>query len=299
MNPGIRMMEEDWDNLIILDACRYDYFSDIYGNYLSGKLSKVKSLGSHTYEWCTKNFQEWYEDVVYVSGTAFVNSKRGGFNAKDHFYKVIDVWDWGWNDKLGTVHPKEINKAVTISKKQYPDKRFIIHYMQPRAPYIGCDPPSRGYSRPVVSHGEISIGLQGNAHNDGMKRTSVLKKGLASAFDLVGKGVRSIERKGIHVGNLDWKLREVFDLPPVSPLDAARREIGVSGLRKAYLENLKLVLSHASDLAQNLSGTSVITSSHGERLGERGCFEHPYGVSDPFLLEVPWFIINKGTDTTR
>lgn len=301
MNRGIRVMEEDWDNLIILDACRYDNFSETYGKYLPGKLSKVKSLGSHTFEWCMKNFQGRYDDVVYVSASVFVNSREKvwGFNARDHFYKIIDVLNSSWDEELGTVHPKEVNKAVMISKDQYPDKRFIIHYMQPNAPYIGCDPPSRGYSHPVVSGGQISVGLQGSGQIDGMKRTSVLRRRLASALDLVGKGVRTIERKGIHVGNLDWKLRETLDLPPVSPLDAARREIGVSGLRKAYLENLKLVLKYASELSQNLSGTSVITSSHGELLGERGSFEHPFGFSDPLLLDVPWFIIDNGTVTSR
>ncbi len=30
------IIEEDWDNLIILDACRYDFFERVYKDYLAG-----------------------------------------------------------------------------------------------------------------------------------------------------------------------------------------------------------------------------------------------------------------------
>ena len=37
--------EENWDNLIVFDACRYNYFEKIYPDYLEGNLSKVHNRG--------------------------------------------------------------------------------------------------------------------------------------------------------------------------------------------------------------------------------------------------------------
>lgn len=279
-------MEEHWDNLIILDACRYDYFSRVCHEYFSGELRRVKSLGSHTLEWCLKSFPDRYEDVVYVSGSLFINSGVGfsSFTARDHFHKIIDACTWGWDEKLGTVHPRQVNRAVRISKERFPDKRFIIHYVQPHAPYIGGELRGPGYHRDSNDDRTNVAGVQSS---------NFLQKRLISLFKLLGKGFRSVERKGIHIGSLDYRLHEVFGLPPVSPMDAMRRIVGVDGLRKAYLENLRFVLMYAKDLIQDLSGTCVITADHGERLGERGDYDHPLGFSDPLLREIPWFKVES------
>ena len=41
---------EEWDTLIVLDACRYDFFEKVYRDYLSGTLEKRVSPGSCTEE---------------------------------------------------------------------------------------------------------------------------------------------------------------------------------------------------------------------------------------------------------
>lgn len=46
----LKVMREEWDYLIILDACRYDYFAAIWENYFDGELEKRVSLGSGTLE---------------------------------------------------------------------------------------------------------------------------------------------------------------------------------------------------------------------------------------------------------
>jgi len=61
-----------------------------------------------------------------------------GFDAKKHFYKVVDVWDFGWDERIGTVSPREINRAALKYYLKYPGKRFIIHYLQPHAPYLSA-----------------------------------------------------------------------------------------------------------------------------------------------------------------
>jgi membrane-anchored protein YejM (alkaline phosphatase superfamily) len=90
-----------------------------------------------------------------------------------------------------------------------------------------------------------------------------------------------------------WRMRESLGLPPESPMDAARRALGEGGLREAYARNLEIVLSHVSDLLEALQGTIVVTSDHGERLGEGGRFSHGHGLRDRLLLEVPWLVTRR------
>jgi hypothetical protein len=48
-------MEQDWDVLIILDACRYDIFSETVD--IDGELTAINSRGSHSEEFCTAHFE--------------------------------------------------------------------------------------------------------------------------------------------------------------------------------------------------------------------------------------------------
>lgn len=129
-------MEENWDHLIVLDACRFDYFSEI--NNINGRLEKKESRGSSTTGWIRRNFTDEYPDTVYVSGNAHISKtflkEFLGFNP---FYKIIEVWDKGWDEELNAVPPAEINKHALIARDLYPDKKLIIHYQQPHFPSIG------------------------------------------------------------------------------------------------------------------------------------------------------------------
>ena len=131
------VVERNWDNLIVLDACRFDAFAQL--NRIPGKLSKVVSPGSRTEEWMIENFRnKKMKDVIYVSanpyGSYFKLPQLLGANP---FYKVVEVWKNGWNEKLKTVHPSAVNDAAFINLRKYPGKRFIIHYIQPHYPFIG------------------------------------------------------------------------------------------------------------------------------------------------------------------
>jgi hypothetical protein len=76
------------------------------------------------------------------------------------------------------------------------------------------------------------------------------------------------------------------------------RTYGVEGLREAYSENLKIVLEHATTLCvkilqHNPSARIVVTSDHGDFLGENGNFDHYPGSKDSLLLEVPWLKVKN------
>ena len=130
------IFDEEWDNLIILDACRYDYFKKVYKQFnLPGKLEKRISSATETTEFLKNNFREKHEDIVYVSANPFVD-----LLIKDKVWKTIPVWNLEWSDKYNTVHPESVFKWAVYALKEYcynkVDKRLIIHFIQPHSPYI-------------------------------------------------------------------------------------------------------------------------------------------------------------------
>lgn len=135
---GVDIINEEWDYLIVLDACRYDDFEKVYPKYIKGELKKKNSRGSDTTEWLSKNFDDYYEDIIYVSANPHCSDYHlYGFKGTDHFYQVENVWKYGWNEDLDTVPPEKVTEAAFKLKNAYPDKKIIIHYIQPHGPWIG------------------------------------------------------------------------------------------------------------------------------------------------------------------
>lgn len=220
---GFGVMDEEWDNLIVLDACRYDFFKEY--NTIEGVLEKRVSRGTRTDEWVRRNFTGSYDDTVYVSANPHIGrTEVSGFCGVEHFAHVETVWDGKWDEDLGTVPPEEVNAAARRVCEQYPEKRMIIHYMQPHRPYIG----------------ETTLNMRS-------------------------------------------------DDPPDLVYEFRRN--GRERVRKAYTDNLELVLDHVASLISDLRGETVVTSDHGELFGEYGLWMHPQ-VHIPQLYEVPWLRVN-------
>lgn len=279
LNSYTKFKKDEWDFLIILDACRFDYFSRLYKSFFDGILSEVYSLGSHTAEWFKNTFIDYYKDIIYISSNAYINSIRdiAGFDARIHFFKVVDVWRFGWNEKLGTVHPGTVNYITLSLKHKYPNKRFILHYLQPHAPYI-----SKKFFAPARAH---RVALHARARRGDplarAKRFMRMNKHIPNVF-------RELERNIWYL-----TLREYLNLPSIAPIDAARRRFGIKGLRKAYAENLKIVLSYVASLVPKLTGSVVISSDHGEFLGENSTIGHFPFCYNPVLRIVPWFMVTN------
>lgn len=140
---GVAIMEEDWDNLIILDGCRYDIFSD--RNRIDGELRSKTSLGSASKEFIEQNFVgNEFHDTVYVTCNPFVTRIEDGT-----FHTVVNLLD-EWDSELQTVHPEVVVDTAKQVHAEHPDKRLIIHFMQPHYPFIGQKGRSidhKGYSK--------------------------------------------------------------------------------------------------------------------------------------------------------
>lgn len=235
---GIAVFDQDWDVLIVLDACRFDAFQEHAA--FPGHLQAVTSQGSVTPEWLRANLAgRDLSDTVCVS-------------ANGHYVKLSDELDTNWHafegvveddladaeDSLLVASPDTVTERARTALEQYPRKRVVIHYIQPHLPFLG------------------KIGDQ--------------------HFEL-GKN-----------------LVEIGTDPSV---DRDR-------IVDAYHENLKLVLSSVErllDTAEPNMGRVVITSDHGELLGDRlwplpvRQWSHIHELPHPLLVQVPWHRLDVGS----
>lgn len=241
---AVKVMEEDWDYLIVLDACRYDIFKEV----VDEQANYIISGGTNTDAWMKWNFRRKCEDVIYIAGNPHFASvhlkKTFGFNP---FYMVKEVWDYGWDDTLKTVPPEEVTIAAIDALTNYPEKRMIIHYNQPHHPFL--------------SDKEL-VKMDGGTWRD-----------------LEG----------------DFRERQkttVWDL-------ARQRKVPVERVKKAYRENLKIVMGEVDKLKKKLSGRVILTSDHGNAIGEYGLYGHGSSLRMGVLVKVPWVVLKDEVKQTK
>lgn len=189
------IMAEEWDSLIILDACRDDFYRE--QTPFSEPVETRLSRGSETPEFFENNFDgTQYHDTVYISPNPYIPTLED-----NTFHAVVPLLD-EWDDEWGTVHPKAVSEAARKARAEYPEKRLIIHYMQPHAPHTGSTArelrettPLQGWDRYHVVDGQSEI-------NDGVSIWTLAKRG-----DITLETLRQSYRE-----TLDIVLEDVADL---------------------------------------------------------------------------------------
>ena len=134
---GVDVVAADWDVLVVLDACRYDTFTDRVETgtsdpALPGDLRQVQSRGSHTVEFLWGNFAtRKLHDTVYVTA----NVQPYVFREALDLHHVEHVWVDGFDQEARTVPPETTTDAALACAEQFPRKRLVVHYMQPHYPF--------------------------------------------------------------------------------------------------------------------------------------------------------------------
>jgi len=257
-----------WKYLIILDACRYDYFKKCYKKFFDDSfvLMKVYSPASWTLDWLKNTWTKKYNDIIYISANPFVSDKVTvkGFCGGDHFVYVVKVWKEYWDDRLGTVHPKDMTEISIEYIRNYPEYRFVLHYLQPHSPFIEFKDVKNMLKskRTFLSYVKRLLPL-----NTRKKLSIIIQKYFGPK--LYGFLFRMLNG-------------------PKSYHEIIAKYYGIDCVRKYYMKNLALVLKYITKLEKEV-GDIVVTSDHGELLGEYGKFSHPWKVYDKEIqLAVPW-----------
>lgn len=136
-NPdGVDIFAEDWDNLIILDAARYDEFERCCT--LDGHLNKRLSRGTTSSEFVRGNFAgRILHDTVYISVNGHYARLKKELDTELHDY--IPLHDDEFRDAADglTTHPETVTEQALRANERYPKKRLMIHYLQPHQPFLG------------------------------------------------------------------------------------------------------------------------------------------------------------------
>lgn len=223
-----RLNEIEWDLLIILDACRWDYWQDMIGDG-----EPVWSGGNNTFEWikAANRAMDFSETICITANPEVTRQTFEGL-----YFDRDDLWERAWEhvNGLGTVPPAAVTEAVRTRQTIGPERPIYAHYAQPHGPYPLHDPPV-----PVMRNNPHAAEVQ---------------------------------------TDVDYHPDEII-MDPTALLDDPEGWLTVEMLREAYRANL----SWAWDAIQPLLGgdrTVVVTSDHGELLGERVEVETPDGLGE-------------------
>jgi hypothetical protein len=257
---GQNVYEDDWDLLIILDACRVDTMREIADEYdFIENIDTIWSVGSQSAEWMANTLTDSYRDEIknttYISGNGFsagilrrrnlppanntVPLDISSWSTVDEstLHSHIEVWETNHDETYGSVLPGPMTDYTIEEGRNGDAKRIITHYTQPHLPYIGA------------------------AYRDGREATELEDRG----YELLeeGRGSRN----------------EVYE---------------------AYKETLRWVLNDIEDLLKNIDAEKVvITSDHGEAFGEWKAYGHPEGFPHPVVRKVPWVETTATDELTR
>lgn len=147
-NEGVYVVEEDWDNLIVLDACRFDTFERFVesgGHFEGCEVRKEISRGETTARFLVENFHDRsLLDTVYVSANAVVGSHVHDMD----LYKFVGLWDTDDDDTTrpdldrryrDAVYPEDVVASTLDAAESHPNKRLVAHFLQPHPPFIVKD----------------------------------------------------------------------------------------------------------------------------------------------------------------
>jgi hypothetical protein len=106
-------------------------------NDLQGRLESRISRASATKEFLKANFDgRDLRDTVYVTASPILYRNRDRVDVD--FHHVYNIWkEDGWDDQYRTVLPETVTEYAKEANERFPDKRLLIHFLQPHYPFIG------------------------------------------------------------------------------------------------------------------------------------------------------------------
>jgi hypothetical protein len=263
--------------LVVLDACRYDYFKSEYEDYFGGSLSKVWSPAGATRKWARKVWKGDF-DLTYVSANPYIGIKHekggGEYTAEEHIDEIVKVWDFGWDSKLNTVHPSTVTDVALGEASRQPKVRQVVHYIQPHKPYVGED--SFSIWMDDVSGSEQEYEYTQEEKEDFLSRTDEVTIEEITKYDITWA-----DRKQYGIDAPEMGVETLLSNGVITEED----------LRKAYLGNVRLVLEEVKRLVERVDCPVVVTADHGDLLGEDGRYMHGR-YHHPVLNQVPWLEVD-------
>ena len=135
---GSPIYKEEWDVLIVLDACRVDVLNEVSSEYsfLPSDIPSKRSVASSSLFWMDRNFRPEYsrdmKTTMHITGNPYSQ-----YHLESSWFHALDeVWKYAWDPNIGTVPCRPItDRAISSSRAQNPDQ-LLVHYLQPHFPSV-------------------------------------------------------------------------------------------------------------------------------------------------------------------
>lgn len=167
-NTGEYVMEREWDNLIILDACRYDSF--VAANPFDAAVEIMESRGETTGRFIAENFSgRSSHDTLYVSANATV----GAHSQYLDVFKFVGVWEQDDFQNANRQYREDIPAQRVITKAEelletHPHKRLIAHFLPPHPPFVVRDEEP---VEPGNKYRDFTAARDGAVSQEGIRQT--------------------------------------------------------------------------------------------------------------------------------
>lgn len=258
LDLGLQIFDHEWDLLIILDACRVDGLRTI----------------APEFDWLTED-------------------------------DIISVWSRGSgsHEWLGRTFTSDYRSEICNTAYTTPNGFAKIAFVDGVYPPQHPVPIGSVLNKPVNASDFALLDFAWNVGWD-TDFDTVPPRYMTDRAIEIGR-TREYERLIVHYYQphapfLSDALRE--NRPPteceLNPYAKRKSgELDRETIWSMYLDNLRYVLEETELLLNNINAsTAVITSDHGEMLGELGVYSHPEGFPHPNLRRVPWVEVS-GRDT--
>lgn len=248
----------DWDVLVVLDACRYDQLVEVAPEYpeLPNDVDRVWSNASASIDWIERNFNGCPESA---SRAGYVTANPFADHADpDSRSADLDEDTVGHLRLLYQTEWQDIGNGIETVPPEPMTEHAIDAWR--RRVELGIDRLVVHYMQPHEPF--RSRPEWGNGDHK-------LLKNLVSEGAEAGASVYPLLQSG---------------------------EIDLDEFWEVYQDNLRWVLDDVTDrLLTNVDGEIVLTSDHGNGLGEWGSWHHPPGTIMPAVRRVPWLEV-EGVD---
>lgn len=246
---------EEWDICLILDACRHDLFTEAarQREWLPNQPESRWSVGSASPEWINETFRPNYNDMI--SRTSYVTANP--FSGKDGTNAALDQQVFPLSDRPFA----------------YLDEPWRDMWGQADLPTITpqtmTDRGMAAYQHRDKLDADRLVVHYMQPHIPFRSRPEWCK-----GWDLEGFGTGGGKGE-----KDDW--HRVRD-----------GEIDANRFWAAYRDNLEWALDAVNQYRHQTDATILITSDHGNAMGEFSQWSHPHKSANPVLRKVPWVIIN-------
>jgi hypothetical protein len=165
---GTNIFDREWDALIVLDACRVDAMREVADEYeFVEDVGTVTSVGSSSKEWFSNTYRRKYIDEIANTTLLSANgwpyrvfgdvdfsywtATKGSFLESHPIFgrlmsrEVVSREDFDHFELLQYLADRQVydnpspadvtDRAITVGREN-DSERFVVHYMQPHAPYI-------------------------------------------------------------------------------------------------------------------------------------------------------------------